>query len=315
MARQGTVAHVVSPGGGAQSRVARRRAPSRMRGMEVDPSGWPAAGLLALAKLLAGYHRYRVQHLERLGRVLRAGRRVILVGNHALDVIDPLLFISALLGRYGRVPRIIGHRSWFRLPLLRELSARYRVVPSHSMEDATEALVQDGFLMLFPGGVSEAALRSYRDEPYRLMWEGRRGFLDLALAHGAEVLFVAAVGNEEMYYQSRLPTPGPVVSLADAGDGMRYRGAPLRFGLLGPHLLPGVFPLPVQLTHVVSPRLPLGNRALALRDPAVFERLHRTVWRRCQTFLARAVARRDRSADLPDRTIRAGERLLQQLGV
>src|SRR5439155_1429605 len=143
-------------------------------------------------------------------------------------------------------------------------------------------------------------------------WEGcsgRRGFLDLALAHGAEVLFVAAVGNEEMYYQSRLPTPGPVVSLADAGDGMRYRGAPLRFGLLGPHLLPGVFPLPVQLTHVVSPRLPLGNRALALRDPAVFERLHRTVWRRCQTFLARAVARRDRSADLPDRTIRAGERL------
>src|SRR5439155_680580 len=199
MARQGTVAHAVSPGGGAQSRVARRRAPSRMRGMEVDPSGWPAAGLLALAKLLAGYHRYRVQHLERLGRVLRAGRRVILVGNHALDVIDPLLFISALLGRYGRVPRIIGHRSWFRLP---------------------------------------------------------------------------------------------VVRLADAGDGMRYRGAPLRFGLLGPHLLPGVFPLPVQLTHVVSPRLPLGNRALALRDPAVFERLHRTVWRRCQTFLARAVARR-----------------------
>jgi hypothetical protein len=315
MARQGTVAHGQPPGGGGRAGGARRRPRSPMLGMEIDRTEWPAAPLLALAAVLAGYHRHRVEHLERLGRVLRAGRRVIVVGNHALDVVDPLLFIAAVLERYGRVPRIIGHKSWFRLPLLRELSARYRVVPSRDMEAAARALVDDGFLMLFPGGVAEAAVRSYREEPYRLKWEDRDGFLKLALVHDAEVIFVAAVGNEEMYYQSRLQTPAAVVRLADAGDGTRYRGAPLRFGLLGAHLVPGVCPLPVQLTHVVSPPLPLGDRTLALRDPAAFARLHRAVWRRCQTFLARAVARREHSAGLADRTIRAGERLLQQLGL
>lgn len=290
-------------------------APPRHPGVEIDRRDVSTAALLGLASLLSRYHRHRVLHMERLLGLLRPGHRVVVVGNHALDVVDPLLFVAALLDRYGRVPRFMSHTSWQRLPGLRVIAERYRLVPSRSMEDASRALAEDGFLMLFPGGVSEAALRSYRDEPYRLKWETRLGFLRLALEHDAEIVFVAAVGNDEMYFQSKLPTPRAIVRLADAGDGARYRGSYLRFGLAGVHALPGVFPLPVQLTHVVSPPLILGDRALARRDPDALAALHRSVCDACQKFLDRAVAERDRSGDLVDRTIRAGQRLVQRIGI
>jgi hypothetical protein len=283
--------------------------------VEIDRADLPTAGLIGIARLLARYHRHRVRHIDRLLGLLRAGRAVVVIGNHALDVVDALLFVAAILKRYGRVPRFISHTSWQRLPGLRTISERYRVVPSRSMADASRALAEDRFLMLFPGGASEAALRSYRDEPYRLKWENRLGFLRLALEHDAEIVFVAAVGNEEMYFQSTLPTPDVLIRLAAAGDGTRYRGSYLRFGLAGIHALPGVFPLPVQVTHEVSPPLMLGDRALARRDPGALAALHRSVCQACQTFLDRAVARRERSSDLVDRTIRVGERLVQRIGI
>jgi hypothetical protein len=142
--------------------------PARLPGVELDPRELPTAALLTFAGLLGHYHRHRVLHMERLLRLLLARRRVVVVGNHALDVVDPLLFVATVLQRYGRIPRFIAHGSWQRLPGLRAISERYRLVPSRSMEDAGRALAEDGFLMIFPGGVSEAALRSYRDEPYRL---------------------------------------------------------------------------------------------------------------------------------------------------
>ncbi len=306
------------PGTHERSRTVQRvvdTAPPTLPGVEIDGRDLPTAALLTLASILGRYHRHRVLHMERLLELLRAGRRVVVVGNHALDVVDPLLFVATVFQRYGRVPRFMSHTSWQRLPGLRTVAERYRLVPSRSMEDASRALADDGFLMLFPGGVSEAALRSYRDEPYRLKWENRLGFLRLALEHDAEIVFVAAVGNDEMYFQSTLPTPQALVSIADGGNGARYRGSYLRFGLLGVHALPGVFPLPVQLTHVVSPPLILGDRALARRDPDALAALHRSVWEACHKFLDRAVAERDRSDDLVDRTIRAGQRLVQWIGI
>jgi hypothetical protein len=51
------------------------------------------------------------------------------------------------------------------------------------------------------------------------------GFLRLALEHDAEIVFVAAVGNDELYFQAKLPTPDAIVRLADGGDGKRYRGS------------------------------------------------------------------------------------------
>ncbi|MFI5365757.1 MAG: 1-acyl-sn-glycerol-3-phosphate acyltransferase [Candidatus Binatia bacterium] len=267
---------------------------------------------LAFAHLLARYHRHRVLHLERLGSLLQQGRRVVLVGNHVLDVLDPLLFTAALIERYGRIPHFIGHENLiFRLPGLGALATRYQMIPSRHMGEAAAALRTDGLLMLYPGSGSEAARRSYRDEPYRLKWEKRLGFLRLALRYEAEILFVAAVGVDEMYYQSSLQIPPWLLRLFSAE---RYQGSRMQFGVLGPHVIPTLLPFPVRITHVVSKPLDLGERTAARRSRAQLATLHRRVVEHCQGLLAAAVAQRERDAPLVDRAVRAGERFLQRLG-
>jgi 1-acyl-sn-glycerol-3-phosphate acyltransferase len=288
----------------------------RVSGAPVDLEAWPTRAFLALADLLGRYHRHQVVNLERLRRLLRSDRPVLLVGNHALDIVDPLLLLATIFRKLHRVPRFIGHQNgWFNVPVLREISARFQIVPSHRPEEAEAALRRDGFLMLYPGAIREAGMRSYRDEPYRLKWEGRDGFLRLALATDAEVVFVAALGSDEAYYQSLLPTPETLIGLINGGDGARYRGMRLRFGFLGMHLVPGLLPFPVRLTHVIAKPLDLGDRERAQRDPDTLAGLHGRVWDDCQRFLDRVVANRARYTDALDSSIRGAERRLERIGL
>jgi len=126
------------------------------------------------------------------------------------------------------------------------------------------------------------------------------------------VLFVAAVGIDEMYYQSSQPIPGWLLRRFSAE---RYEGSRLQFGLLGPHLLPTLLPFPVRITHIVSKPLDLGDRAAARRSRAALAALHRRITAKCQDLLDAAVAQRERDAPLLDRSIRAGERFLQRIGL
>ena len=284
-------------------------------GIEIEDDAWATRAFLAFADALARYHRHRVLHLSRLGRVFAADRRVVLVGNHALDIVDPLLLLATVYRELGRVPHFIGHTAWLELPILREVSRRFQVIPSRNHDDALAGLRRSGFLMLFPGGNREAAMRRYDEQPYRLGWQDRKGFLRLALEADAELLFAASVGNDEAYYQSRLPTPQALLRLAAAESASRYRGARLGFGLLGPHLVPGLLPLPVRLTHLISRPLDLGDRERALRDPDALDALHGRVWDECQRFLDDAVARRERYSDPLDRLVRDGQRRLRALGL
>lgn len=304
-----------SPGAGNVSTTASAAKP-RARGVPVDRDDPVFRSLFGAAALLRRYHRHRVVHLDRLRRLFDRGRRVILVGNHALDIVDPLLLLATVFERTGRVPHFIGHENgWFKVPLLRGIAERFQVIPSRRPEAAATSLRRDGFLMLYPGSNREAAMRSYRDEPYRLKWQGRMGYLRLALETEADVVFVAAIGSDEAYYQSLLPTPAALLRLANAGDASRYRGARLTFGALGAHVVPGVLPLPVRITHVLSEPLDLGDRAAALRDPPALADLHESVWARCQRLLDAALRGRDRYSDALDRSIRFAQHRLQDWGV
>src|SRR5262245_37354194 len=166
----------------------RRARAGKGSGAPIDLEAWPTRAFLALADALRRYHRHQIINLERLRRLFRSDRPVLLVGNHALDIVDPLLLLATICRKLHRVPRFIGHQNgWFNVPVLREISARFQIVPSHDPEEAEAALRRDGFLMLYPGAIREAGMRSYRDEPYQLKWEGRTGFLRLALATDAGV--------------------------------------------------------------------------------------------------------------------------------
>jgi hypothetical protein len=282
-------------------------------GIPIDPHAPLPRAMLAYAAALARYHRHRVFGLEYLARLFEEGRRVVLVSNHVFELADPLIFVAELVRRWGRAPHFIGQENLiFRTPGLREMAMGWGAVPSRHLAEAEKALRDDGLLMLFPGAGREAMMRSFRDEPYRLKWEGRAGFLELALDCDAEIVFVATVGSEEMYYQSRLPAPS---MLLRAFSAERYRGARLTFGLLGPHLVPTIFPFPVQLTHHVAPPLDLGDRDVLRGDPTRRAEAHRRIQAECQTFLDGAVRWRDANAPALDRLIRGVQLVAQGLGL
>ena len=280
----------------------------------VDPHSPINRATLAVAELLRGYHRHSVRGLSHLRKALRSGRPVLVVGNHCMDIVDPMLLAAAVFRGIGRVLRFVAHeRVFFDLPILRTLSRSWGFVPNGRLHQAEAALRADRLLVVYPGGVSEALLRSYAEEPYRLKWDGRLGFLALALRQRAIVLFVAGIGIDELYYQMRFPIPAPVLRYS-MGNGFRYERARLGLGALGLHLFPGFAPFPVRVTHVISPPLALDYEV----DPGDREGLvgaQRHLWTQCQAFLDRAVRLRRRDSDALDTACRGAFALLQRAGL
>lgn len=263
--------------------------------------------------VLRRYHRHTVHGLEHLTAAFAARRPVVLVGNHCLDLADPLMLTVAIYRATGRVLRFIAHGNLvFQTPVLRSLAPIWGLIPNRSAELADAALAGAGALMLYPGSGTEAILRSYRCEPYCLKWDGKLGFVQLATRHRATLLFVAAVGIDEMYYQTNVPTPASMIRYANAGDADYYRGARLQLGAVGPHVLPAVWPFPVQVSHVISPPLAL-DPALDPDDAAAVARAHVRLWAEAQAFLDAAVA--EREGDLLDRSLRGAMGWLQRLGI
>jgi 1-acyl-sn-glycerol-3-phosphate acyltransferase len=297
--------------GGAQQRLAGDDVPFK----RVDPRRWTNQVMLRVGDGLRAYHRHRVRGTEHLVAALATGRPVILVGNHCLDIADPLMLTVAVYRRLGHLLRFIGHGNlFFTLPILRSLAADWGLIPNRHMEMAERALTEDRALMLYPGSGTEAILRSYRREPYRLKWYGKLGFVELAARHDATILFVAGLGLDEMYYQTDFPAPAALVRFGNAGDDAYYRGTRLQIGAAGLHLLPGVVPWPVRVTHVISPPLAL-RRGLDPHDRDAIAAAQVALWAECQQLLDHAVAARERDSDLIDRTCRAATAMLQRLGI
>src|SRR5262245_43188482 len=84
--------------------IDRRAQAGRVPGAPIDLEAWPTLAFLALADVLGRYHRHQVVNLERLGRLLRSDRPVLLVGNHALDIVDPLLLLATIFRKLHRAP-------------------------------------------------------------------------------------------------------------------------------------------------------------------------------------------------------------------
>jgi 1-acyl-sn-glycerol-3-phosphate acyltransferase len=277
-------------------------------------------GLLTRATLGVGgalrrYHRHRVRGMEHLAAALAHERPVILVSNHCFDIVDPLMLAVAIHGALGRWPRFIGHGNlFFTLPVLRSLAAHWGVIPNRHMALADAVLREEGLLMLYPGSGTEAILRSYRREPYRLKWYGKLGFVELAARHHATLLFVAAIGIDELYYQTNIPAPATVVRYGNAGDADHYRGARVQLGAAGLHVLPGILPLPVRVTHVIAPPIAL-DPGLDPSDRAALETAQIRIWAECQALLDGAVAARARDSDALDAVCRRSLDWLYRTGL
>ncbi len=106
-------------------------------------------------------------------------------------------------------------------------------------------------LLITPGGMREA--QPSRDF-YRLRWEGRYGFVRLALKTGAPIVPLAVVGGAAAY------------------PGFRVR----KLSFWSP------LPLPVRLRAALGEPIPVERRPEAAHDLAVVKPIQEEAWRRTQ---------------------------------
>src|SRR5262245_52002594 len=84
----------------------RRARAGRVAGGAIGRVAWPARAFLVVAVVLSRDHRHQVVSLERHRRLVRCDDAVLRVGNHALDIGDPLLLLATIFRTLRLLDRI-----------------------------------------------------------------------------------------------------------------------------------------------------------------------------------------------------------------
>ena len=153
----------------------------------------------------------------------------------------------------GRIPRIIAAHFLWNFPAFNRLAGLMGVIPG-DRSDAIQVLEDGELLMVYPGGVREAAKGPNDRE--RLFWDGRTGFIKVALATGAPVVPAAVLGADDMFWRSdtRIDLVAKLTGDPDAT-------VPLFMGL-------GLLPLPVNLKVRFGQPIPMAGGPERAEDDA-----------------------------------------------
>ncbi len=148
------------------------------------------------------------------------------------------------------------------LPGLPAVKRHFGIIDT-SEASCLSVLERDEQLLITPGGMREAQPR--RDF-YRLRWDGRHGFVRLALKTGAPIVPLAVVGGAEAY------------------PGVRYR----KLSLWSP------FPLPARFRAALGEPIPVPRDPERVGDLAFVKGLHARAWERTQALYDRLRAEASR---------------------
>ncbi|NUP10006.1 MAG: acyltransferase family protein [Polyangiaceae bacterium] len=140
-----------------------------------------------VSRLLDRWH-VEVSGLERLP----AGRALLYM-NHAFGW-DAALPIAAIRRATGRRVWVLGEHLWWKVPYLRGLAAAVGTVDG-TPANADALLAAGELVLVLPGGLREAV--KPRELRYRLIWDGRYGFVRVAIHNQAPLVPVAGIGADE----------------------------------------------------------------------------------------------------------------------
>lgn len=204
--------------------------------------------------LLKSYFRYEVKGLE---HVPPRGRAII-VSNHGLLPLDGWFLFYEIMRATGRWVRGLTDWRIYRFPMLRQFFMDMgMVVGTPANGDAL--LAREELIFIMPGGSKEAWKSSkYR---YRLLWQGRFGFIKMALRNRAPIIPSANVGTDDTY---RVFFDGYTTAYKLFGTKRALLPISLPVGL-------GVLPLPVKMTQYVGAPIVLPYPPEAVEDPAVVD--------------------------------------------
>ena len=155
---------------------------------------------LALSGQTKTHHSYRMAklmfdpqllYIERIDKK----RPSLFVGNHGIYGFEGGFLPSAIREHTGMLPRLLTHSD---VMLSRFEDSLMNMGLVLANREVCRALMEAGeSILVFPGGAREGA--KCRGEQYQLFWEGRTGFVQMALEHGFTITPVATVGPDEMW--------------------------------------------------------------------------------------------------------------------
>src|SRR5437588_7331635 len=123
---------------------------------------------------------------------------VLLVGNHSggTMIADSFVFSQAFFERFGpdRLYHQLAHDLVFKVPGIRTLVQRWGTVPA-SPHNMRRALDRGAALLVYPGGDLETFRPSWQTSDIR--FDGRMGFVKLALERGVPIVPIVALGGQE----------------------------------------------------------------------------------------------------------------------
>lgn len=237
--------------------------------------------LVPKMEMFASYFGAEVRNMDRVPK-----SPVLLVGNHSGGIITP--DTSAVYAAWYRTRGFedplmgLAFDGIYGVPGWRELMRKIGQMPA-SMDNA-QAVLSDGCsVLLYPGGSYEV-FRPWKDRN-RVVFNGRKGFIRLALEAGVPVVPVVGHGGHET---TIVLTRGERFAKLLGLDKVRMDGAPLLFqlpwGLSTPAML-GV-PLPAKITVQVCEPLDWSRFGPEdANDPDVLEQCYQEITSIMQTTL------------------------------
>lgn len=270
----------------------------------IEADGWQQAdlsppNLATLRRLsqvftpLSRYFRTSIAHVERIP----AGG-ALLVGNHATYGIDSFAMFPALFRAIGRPIRGLGDKILFGSAPTRRLFHATGAVPGD--RDIALRLLDAGELCLcYPGGDKDSFKRWW--QRHQLMWQGRTGFVRIAMASGAPIVPIFGVGIDDAF-----PVLGQERVVFRRLLGSRRYDLPVLLSATGIAVASGPLnvPFPSHFHFEVGEpiRFDLSGaqrEAVRRRDPAIeplVQSLHAETWQRCQANLDDLARRHDSKA-------------------
>ena len=237
--------------------------------------------LVPKMELFSSYFRAEVRGMDRVPQ-----SPVLLIGNHSGGIITPdtsALYAAWYSARGFEDPLMgLAFDGIYSVPGWGELMRKIGQMPA-SMDNARTALGDGCSVLLYPGGSYEV-FRPWKDRN-RVVFNGRKGFIRLALQAGVPVVPVVGHGGHETTIV--LARGERFVKLLGL-ERVRMDGAPLLFqvpwGVSVP-AMPGV-PLPAKITVQVCEPLDWSRFGPeGADDPEVLEQCYQEVTSLMQTTL------------------------------
>ena len=238
-----------------------------------ESRGGPANATLARAgahlfgKVTDAWFNTRVEGVRSIPR--QGG--VMVVANHGFLAVESSVMYNTIVRGTARIPRpVVAHFAWD-VPVVGMVAGAFGAVRGD--RGVAEALLEAGELLLvYPGGVREAS--KGLDERERLMWEGRTGFVKVALKTRCPIVPAAVLGADDVYWRGDIRLD----VLADL-TGDRDAAIPVFMGM-------GPLPLPVNLTLRFGKPISMDHGPDAWQDDELVQRLQEEVRQAVEALLA-----------------------------